>query len=663
MWQSQLGLCAQLLLAACLGVHGATLRSGRRMELRAEALAEASMKNGPLFPVAVNFDWKHHDPALGVTIRMDRDTGTLKMLAGITTEKEDIAWGYMKDELSKNGWIKLFLQTSDSDSVSNDVRMYSAGFIEGMLTAVRISQFYSNFYQTIMKDETNAQALAGIRKVFEDELEYVKTNSNFHPGVISLEPMDPYWKHMRYQFVQLWAIKDGYNFVAMAKGVRMLDLIDFLVINNHAILPELMQAYAPEAVKKRRAFQRAPGSASKTGFLQTQAGNRTASSVAAKAANHTTAALPKRNLTEKELLEVDRDWEMRLIKRGRCSALVRIAPENKDLLVGHTTWGDYASMTRIFKYYHFKLPGSYAKSEVIGFSSYPGCISSTDDYYVLDSGLVVMDTSLEILNMDLYNRIAEFPVNAHVPDFMHIMVANRMASSAPHWASLYTERNSGTGNAQWMTIDYNRFVPGKPVLDNTLFVTEQVPGMSFKKDMTYVLRDQGYWASYNRPYFPKIRDMTGHTKAESMYGALYSWGGGPRASIFKSVAPLSEHLMDMRAIMNRNNFPNEGILPNSPGHSISARFDLNVPAIYPSRIPNGGIDAKVVSRCLMRSMQVQAISGPSHDTQPVFKWMDGAAEVLAGFPHLGLPDVFDFSWVQLSPTAQLPALVDVNQCA
>merc|ERR1719163_2368347 len=103
-------------------------------------------------------------------MKMDKVAGSLKMVAGVENAADCIAWGYMKDELSKDGWIKLFLQTSDSASVSNDVRVYSAGFIEGMLTAVRISQFYSNFYQTIMKDETNAQAMAIIRKVFEDEL-------------------------------------------------------------------------------------------------------------------------------------------------------------------------------------------------------------------------------------------------------------------------------------------------------------------------------------------------------------------------------------------------------------------------------------------------------------------------------------------------------------
>lgn len=641
-----------LVLLTFLGVQGATLKSSRRMGLSAEHLAKASTKNGPLFPVAVNFDWKTHKPQDGVTVSMDTDTGTLKMSPGISTGQKDIAWGYLKDELDKNGWIKLFLQTSDTNTCTNDVRMYAAGFIEGILTAVRISQFYSNFYQTIMKDETNAQAMAIIRKVFEDELEFVKTNANFHPGVISLEPPDPYWKHMRYQFVQLWAVKDGYNFVAMAKGVRMLDMTDMLVINAHAELAELMQAYTPKAIEERQRFQKAPAV-----FLQRHpqvAANLTAVLTGPKKA----LAAMKSNLTDKEKLAIDHDWENRLTRRGRCSALVRIAPENKDLLIGHTTWGDYATMTRVFKYYHFMLPGAYTKTNVIGFSSYPGCISSTDDFYILDSGLVVMDTSLEILNMDLYNRVAEFPVNSHVPDFMHLMVANRMASSAPHWGVLFSERNSGTGNAQWMIVDYNRFTPGKPVPDGCLWVLEQVPGMSYKKDMTFWLRDQGYWASFNRPYFPQIRDVTGHSAAEAKYGALYSYENGPRASIFKSVAPLSEHIMDMRSIMNRNQWPAEGVLPNEPGHAISARMDLSF-----SKIPNGGIDAKVVNRCLFRSMQVQAISGPSHDKQAPWKWMDGAAEMAKGWPHMGMPNVYDFNWVQMAPTAQLKALVDVDTCS
>ena len=33
----------------------------------------------------------------------------------------------------------------------------------------------------------------------------------------------------------------------------------------------------------------------------------------------------------------------------------------------------------------------------ISFSSYPGCLTSTDDFYIINGNLLVMETSLEVL--------------------------------------------------------------------------------------------------------------------------------------------------------------------------------------------------------------------------------------------------------------------------
>ena len=37
---------------------------------------------------------------------------------------------------------------------------------------------------------------------------------------------------------------------------------------------------------------------------------------------------------------------------GSCSALVKLLPGNKDLLISHDTWGSYNSMLRLFKFYN-----------------------------------------------------------------------------------------------------------------------------------------------------------------------------------------------------------------------------------------------------------------------------------------------------------------------
>merc|ERR1719401_767647 len=103
------------------------------------------------------------------------------------------------------------------------------------------------------------------------------------------------------------------------------------------------------------------------------------------------------NSSTEDLLD-DAHWESRLARSGRCSALVRLAAGNQDILLGHATWSDYSQMTRIFKYYKFSLRGAGSVTTLMALSSYPGAVSSTDDFYIMDSGLAIMETSLTLLN-------------------------------------------------------------------------------------------------------------------------------------------------------------------------------------------------------------------------------------------------------------------------
>ena len=78
---------------------------------------------------------------------------------------------------------------------------------------------------------------------------------------------------------------------------------------------------------------------------------------------------------------------------GSCSALVKVLPDNSDLLIGHDTWTSYLNMIRIFKLYDFKFQLSYTDNRVIPghtqvFPSYPGRLYSGDDLYLISSGLV-----------------------------------------------------------------------------------------------------------------------------------------------------------------------------------------------------------------------------------------------------------------------------------
>lgn len=575
-------------------------------------------------------------------------------------EEHGAAWAHLRDRMDKTGWMELHIDTPKSSFWSNDMKMYSSGLAEGLLTAERMSQFYTNFYPLLQPDQDATRAIMNIRSLYNTEIDYIMWKTNLKHGTRAKEPSEPYWKHMRYLFIQLWGLKDGYNVVAREKGVGTLDMVDMFFINTHAELPEMVQAYSPQATDDRKAFQAPLLDRKAKAFLQQSTQERHLSTAAA--ASGSTHTGP--SVSEDELKAADRDWKLRLAKHGHCSAVVRLTGGNKDLYVGHTTWSDYSKMLRVYKYYRFHLPLSFQSNTLMGFSSYPGCVSSTDDFYMLDNGLAVMDTSLEILNPNLYNRVPEFPKNPKVPKFLHVMSVNRLARSGAHWTGLYSQENLGTGNSQWLVVDYNRFIPGEPLGENAVRILEQVPGISQQTDVTSQVSSRGYWGSYNRPFFKDTRRASGHEEAEGHFGSFYSFEGAPRGLIIKKVGSSVQSLADMRALMTRNDaadaFP--GLAGGGPGHAIAARLDLDSSV---SNIPNGGIDAKVTSSCLMRKMQCQAISGPSHQTLDPFRWRSKSEsgneeELFQGWPHMGLPDVYDFDFVQMATDQDKEASSDLT---
>merc|ERR550537_777309 len=328
-------------------------------------------------------------------------------------------------------------------------------------------------------------------------------------------------------------------------------------------------------------------------------------------------------------------------------------------MVAHTTWADYSTMTRIYKFYSLPLPNSETMATTISMSSYPGTVTSGDNFFMADSGLTLTDTSLEMVNPFGFDGVKDFPFNAHIPNFMHILISLRLAKNAADFAEHYEKQNTGTLMAQWMVVDYNMFTPGQAPVQNLLWVIEQVPGKIVAKDMSLVLRQQGYWASANRPFFQDVRDVSWFTNAQKSHGKLYSATDCPRCRIFSDNAPNVNSLFDIRGLIHRNNYPVQAIGPFLPGHEISARFDLDPK----EPIANGGIDSKIVSNCLFKLQTVQAISGPSHVMLPFFQWKgaDGR-EKFPGMPHVGLPNTWNFNWQMISPAGSTGNLVDVDSC-
>lgn len=205
-----------------------------------------------------------------------------------------------------------------------------------------------------------------------------------------------------------------------------------------------------------------------------------------------------------------------LTLRDHCTATVKMTPDGSDLLLAHTTWGRYKRMLRVMKTYRMPLYGVAASG--VMFPGYYGTLISGDDIYLTDeTRLALVETTNSNCNDKLYDLISP----KTVLNWQRVIIAFRLAKSAPEWVSLFGRHQSGTYNNQWMAVDFKLFRPGSSIQPNTLWVYESAPGITASADMSREL-EISHWPSFNRPYFPEIYNVMGYAEVTAKYGDMFS---------------------------------------------------------------------------------------------------------------------------------------------
>jgi hypothetical protein len=343
-------------------------------------------------------------------------------------------------------------------------------------------------------------------------------------------------------------------------------------------------------------------------------------------------------MTEQDLLKPNME--------SHCSVLVKVSKDGQSLYSAHDTWAGYSSMLRTYKYYklNYNVPG--LKSPTVAFTSYPGCLQSTDDFYLTTQQLYVAETTNDVFNSSLY---LDFISPQTVPEWIRIILANRMGGSGSEWVDIYSQFNSGTYNNQWQIVDYKLFTPGQPIKPGTLWIAEQVPGFIVAKDETSYLVNQGFWPSYNIPFFSFIYNISGYPPMYEKYGNEYSYSMCARAQIFRRDAPAVQTMDDMKRIMRYNQYQTDALSLHDACKQISARCDLNTP--WSGETLNGwaafgGIDSKITDNNMIKTQSAWAVSGPTWDNQPPFAW----TSTWANRPNFGMPTVYDFAFQEMIPS-------------
>jgi hypothetical protein len=139
---------------------------------------------------------------------------------------------------------------------------------------------------------------------------------------------------------------------------------------------------------------------------------------------------------------------------------VYIRKTNDDIIVTHSTMNYYAYLIRVFKAYHFPTRDPNVGSETVVFSSRPGDLNSKDDFYILSSGLKVVETSLYNYNTDNFKELNP----QSVPCWIRATAASNLARNGQEWISYFSKYNSGTHNNQWVIVDKSQMKSNKNVV-------------------------------------------------------------------------------------------------------------------------------------------------------------------------------------------------------
>ena len=443
-----------------------------------------------------------------------RDDGSLDYLSfsDDSEQQNAVSWGrYVDASKTASNFGKLKIKTSKE--YDDDVQVFAAGYVEGRLTAFRIRQNYENLHSYFTRT-MNASLEEPMKWIKEQDM-WVrgqcrdKTGLDMPEGRPAGEMLQHphegahmlsgkrhkknhkrkhkhdedhrYWLAVCLAIRQFDGIVFGYNQAAMEHAgddIPAMAYDDLLFLESNGDLYDIIDMMDPS--------QR-PTWGLNGGLERTM--------------------MKAKGIHEAGEKEEAAERLFRSIAlSGKCSALVKITPDLREIYMGHSTWDSFTAMLRIYKHYEFDLQQLSPAAQKVSFSSYPGEVFSDDDFYILSSKMVLLQTTNKIFNDGLFKHLK----TDSVLSWQRVRAANWLGSSGKEWVDVFKKENSGTYNNQYMVIDLKKFRPGEDALPGLLWVAEQIPGQVQSADMTRMLMMAAYWPSMNIPHFPKIYEASGY---------------------------------------------------------------------------------------------------------------------------------------------------------
>ncbi|XP_050427477.1 putative phospholipase B-like lamina ancestor [Adelges cooleyi] len=357
--------------------------------------------------------------------------------------RKGVARAYYRPGLFENGWAVLEIETQHN--YPDTVQAMAAGYLEGSLSWQMIHWHWQN---------TVENTCVGRKRFCERTRKFLEENTKEVKRLAEKHDQDPFWHQVNLFYTQLKALEEGWR-QGVKRSRQDIDIpsIDFLWMN---IVPDLKDF--------------------------------------------------ERKLNSSKDLNPDRP--------ALSVALLKITDVDPfDYVLASSASGYYGSMLRIKKRYDFgyRIKGNenspVVNGKIIEFTSYPGTIFSQDDFYRITQTMsntesTVVGTQIQNNNRVLWEKIMK---PEQVLMGARVMAANRLAVDGKTWSEIFTARNSGTGNKQWLVLNSNN-------VSTEFWVVEQLPDFTCSEDMTQELLSKGYWVSSSYPYHPEILRLSNNER-------------------------------------------------------------------------------------------------------------------------------------------------------
>ena len=298
------------------------------------------------------------------------------------------------------------------------------------------------------------------------------------------------------------------------------------------------------------------------------------------------------------------------------------------IAIGHNTAAPYTQMLRLLKKYTFgstalKTATSIPRRSIV-MSSYPGALSSKDEFYSVrgdNHELVVSGTSLLASNQSEWSFL--YPKD-HVMLSVRLMAANRLATSGQSWFETMSHQNGGASANQWITFEPRSMA---------MLLVEQLPSVTVAMNYTEEFKKAGYVCYVGASNFQNVNEIVRPAKE------VNAWRDS-LARLQENVTTFQQFREMMRGCSQEECTAENENPGADPLLGLTYRGDLE-----DQPLPYGVIDTKILAIDQDGAETFEAVSGPATSRlRPPFRW----SESFPNISHIGHPDIFEFG--SITPT-------------